>query len=85
MVNQTINAKILTQGNKVFARSVQPKHRFQAKTIGIGPSQSLANLVDVDSTLLQDGSVLIYNSTIEKFETKNIIDNPNITIKGGGF
>lgn len=73
MVNQTINAKILTQG------------KFQAKTIGIGPSQSLANLVDVDSTLLQDGSVLIYNSTIEKFETKNIIDNPNITIKGGGF
>jgi hypothetical protein len=69
---------------KIDAR-LQQSRNITAKTIGIGPRMKLAELMDVDASTLNDGSVLLYNESQEKFKVTNIINNPNTTILGGSF
>jgi len=58
---------------------------IQTATVAVAPSIRMSDLADVDTTLLDDGAVLIYNATEKKFETKQEIDNPNTKIIGGSF
>lgn len=43
----------------------------------------LSNLADVDLSGLEDGSLLIYSATSEKFEASRLLENQNIN--GGHF
>mgnify|MGYP000055166314 FL=1 len=46
-------------------------------------SRRLGDLTDVDTTNLQDGSVLVYNSSTTKFETTITLEKQ--IINGGNF
>lgn len=59
--------------------------RIQARAMVIGTPQRLVDLVDVDASQLDDGSVLIYETASNQFVVKNIIENDNTKIVGGSF
>jgi len=61
------------------------QNNVQAKTVAVAPPTKIVDLVDVDTTLLGDGAVLIYNAITDTFETKQEVDNPNTKIIGGSF
>lgn len=44
---------------------------------GLG-SSNLTELIDVDSSTLEDGSVLVYNSSTGKFTTTKLLDKQDI-------
>lgn len=46
---------------------------------------SINNLAGVDLTGVTDGSLLVYNGTTSKFESKVDVDNTNTNINGGNF
>lgn len=45
----------------------------------------LSQLDDVDVTNLNDGSLLMYNSTSQRWVATNTIENSNLTISGGNY
>ena len=57
----------------------------RAQVIDVGSVNSLANMNDVDTSSVSDGSLLQYNGTTNKFEATNSLNNSNLTILGGGF
>lgn len=65
--------------------SVKQDGVIQTTTVAVSPSIKLIDLADVDTTLLGDGSIVIYNQAEQRFETKQEIDNPNTHIIGGSF
>jgi len=58
---------------------------IQARSVAIVPTSKLVDLVDVDTRLLGDGAILIYNAYTNMFETKQEVDNQNTKIIGGAF
>lgn len=59
---------------------------IQARSITPATSvTSLSQLTDVDLTILGEGSMLIYNSTTQKFVSNVEINNSNTSIIGGSF
>jgi len=56
----------------------------QAK-VAIVPPQKITDLTDVDASLLDDGGVMVYNLSSQKFVIKPEMDNPNTKIIGGSF
>lgn len=58
---------------------------IQAKTVAIAPSQSLLDLNDIDSSGLDDGAVMIYDLSSQKFVITQTMDNQNTKIIGGSF
>tara|TARA_Y100001937_G_scaffold51908_1_gene71971 strand:- start:1230 stop:1478 length:249 start_codon:yes stop_codon:yes gene_type:complete len=46
-------------------------------------SIALGDLTDVDTSGQSDGVMMIFNGTTGKYEVKNQIENPNLTIAGG--
>lgn len=46
---------------------------------------AITNLGGVDLTGVTDGSVLVYNGTLSKFEAKVELVNTNTNINGGNF
>jgi hypothetical protein len=78
----SITAKIAQQ-NSLKAR-VSQQQEIVAQTVKIGVI-NLKELADVDISQLEEGSVLIYNSTADKFETKSEVSNGNLRIIGGSF
>jgi len=57
----------------------------RAQVIDVGSVNSLANMNDVDTSSVSDGSLLQYNGTTNKFEATNSLNNSNLTILCGGF
>ena len=70
---------------------VNPKNNLTATVQGknsvlvnqSGQVRRLADLIDVDLTGLEDGSLLIYNATSEKLEASILLEKQNIN--GGHF
>lgn len=50
---------------------------------GVGGSETLVGLTDVDAATRVEGSILVYNETSEKFETKTVLEEQ--TINGGQY
>jgi hypothetical protein len=48
-----------------------------------GLPRSLRSLTDVDLSNLEDGSLLIYNESVEKFQASTLLEKQNIN--GGHF
>ena len=81
--------KIGQQTNNLSA-SIGRSNTIQARSVAVAggagtPVLALTQLTDVDTAALADGSVLIYNSVTEKFETKSEVENENLRISGGSF
>lgn len=81
--------KIGQQTNNLSA-SIGRSNTIQARSVAVAggagtPVLALTELTDVDTALLADGSVLIYNAATEKFETKSEVENENLRISGGSF
>lgn len=81
--------KIGQQTNNLSA-SIGRTNSIQARSVAVAggagtPVLALTELTDVDTATLGDGSVLIYNATAEKFETKTEVSNANLNISGGSF
>lgn len=64
---------------------VRTQTPLRAKTLTVGLNPRLTNLADVDSTELSEGSLLVYNATTGKFQTKPELDNSSTTIIGGKY
>jgi hypothetical protein len=70
---------------------VNPKNNLTATVQGknsvlvnqSGQVRRIADLIDVDLMGLEDGSLLIYNATSEKFEASILLEKQNIN--GGHF
>ena len=58
---------------------------LNAKTIMVSSTQRFTDLSDVDSTLLDDGAVVIYDLETQTFKLKNEMNNSNTKIIGGSF
>jgi hypothetical protein len=57
----------------------------QVSRVAIGGAATIQNLADIDTDTngLDDGYLLIYNSTTKKFQTGNVLNN--VTVNGGSF
>ena len=72
-MTQQIKA-VLTQSNNL-----------RAKTVAIGAAQSLLDLTDIDAALIDDGAILIYESSTQKFSVRPLVNNANTKIIGGTY
>lgn len=57
--------------------------KVRARTVEVGTGIRLTDLVDVDTTNLDNGAMLIYDLSQQKFLLTNQIDNPDLRIIGG--
>ena len=57
----------------------------QAKTVAVGSPARLTELVDVDATQLDDGAMIVYELSTQKFSIRNEVDNANTKIIGGNY
>ena len=62
--------------------TIQDQNDLRIRTSSF-QSRRLGDLTDVDTTNLQDGSVLVYNSSTTKFETTITLEKQ--IINGGNF
>lgn len=71
---------VVTSGNTTIVKSVtvgRPVRRVSAALLNIG------NLADVDTSAKVNGSVLVYNSSTEKWTATLDLENQNIN--GGSY
>jgi hypothetical protein len=80
-----INARINTTGTigRATIKS-SPKTTIAADTFAPKPNVSLSEIKDVDTTGVQNGDALVFNSTTNKFETKTVTASVTEVI-GGTF
>jgi hypothetical protein len=62
---------------------VNPKNNLSVLVNQSRQVRRIADLIDVDLMGLEDGSLLIYNATSEKFEASILLEKQNIN--GGNF
>jgi hypothetical protein len=77
-VQQTpsLNAVLNTDPNAVGA---------QVPGVNQSAIRLLSQLEDVDVSQLGDGSLLMYNSTTQRWVATNTLENSNLTISGGNY
>jgi hypothetical protein len=63
----------------------KPRNTIQARAMNYTPTQRLGDLVDVDTSLRQDGSVIIWDEITQTFKVTGNVENPNLNIIGGSF
>ncbi len=80
-----VNARINTTGSigRATIKS-SPKTTIAADTFAPKPNVSLNEINDVDTTGVQNGDALVFNSTTNKFETKTVTASVTEVI-GGTF
>lgn len=77
-----VKAKVNPYGGVQAKIDVYPS--LQA-TVAAGSTLRLTDLQDIDSTLLDDGAVMVYDKAAEKFVIKPEMTNPATKIIGGSF
>jgi len=61
------------------------QNTIQAKQMSYTPTQRLGDLVDVDTSIREDGSVIIWDAGTQTFKVMGTLENPNLNIIGGSF
>jgi len=74
--NVTINDP-LEEGDYIAYNSVESRYENYKLTT--------AKVLDIDNTNKEDGALLVYNSTSEKYTATATLDNVNTSIIGGTF
>lgn len=67
----------------IIKATINKQARVRARTVEVGAGVRLTDLVDVDTTNLDNGAMLIYDLAQQKFLLTNRIDNPDLRIIGG--
>ena len=80
-----IRGKLSTTSGAIKTRLTSQQELQVSKFTVSTELTPLTSLSDVDTTLLADGAMLIYNGTRQLFEAKPDVDNPNTKIIGGSF
>lgn len=57
----------------------------QARTITLGNLRSLSSMIDVDLTGAEDGALLIYDGTRQKWIATILANNQHTIVDGGSF
>ena len=65
--------------------SVGPTRSVQAKSVTVIPTQKLSDLVDIDISERQDGSLIVYDQATQTFKVRGDVENANTSIIGGSF
>lgn len=63
--------------------TINKQAKVKARTVEVGTGVKLTDLTDIDSTNLDNGAMLIYDLSQQKFILTNQIDNPDLRIIGG--
>jgi hypothetical protein len=63
--------------------TINKQVKVKARTVEVGTGGRLTDLTDIDATLLDNGSMLIYDLARQKFILTNQIENPDLRIIGG--
>jgi hypothetical protein len=72
----------IRQRNSIAVRT-EPKRTVLVNQSGIIAVRRLSDLIDVDVSAKEDGSLLIYDETQEKFVSSRLLEKQNIN--GGHF
>lgn len=67
----------------VIKATINKTAKVRARTVEVGAGVKLTDLVDVDTSALDNGAMLIYDLAQQKFLLTNRIDNPDLRIIGG--
>ena len=62
---------------------VKPKQTVLVNQSSLIAAKRLSDLLDVDVSTREDGSLLIYDETVEKFKSSTLLEKQNIN--GGHF
>lgn len=49
------------------------------------PSQRLSELIDVDTSLRQDGSIIMWDTTSGTYKVRPDVENASLSVIGGSF
>jgi hypothetical protein len=75
----------LTQPKTLTVKSISNANTVTATSISHIPSQRLGELVDVDTSAQQDGSIIMWDSYTSSYKVRPDVENPNLAIIGGSF
>ena len=64
---------------------INPSRSIQAKSVTHIPTQRLSDLADVDTTMREDGSVILWDDASQTWKVQGTIENPKVLIIGGSF
>ena len=78
------NIKAKIRQTNTLKGKANKNNEIVAQTVKLSQgSIALGDLTDVDTSGQSDGVMMIFNGTSGKYEVKNQIENPNLTIAGG--
>jgi|OM-RGC.v1.033161534 hypothetical protein len=78
------NIKAKIRQTNTLKGKANKNNEIVAQTVKLSQgSIALGDLTDVDTSGQSDGVMMIFNGTTGKYEVKNQIENPNLTIAGG--
>lgn len=81
----SIKATVTPQGNNIKSR-VNPQKSISVTEYRVDASAiRLGDLVDVDTSAVSDGAVLVYSGNSVSFEATTQIQNPNTKVNGGHY
>jgi hypothetical protein len=63
--------------------TINKRIKVRARTVEVGTGVQLTDLSDIDATNLDNGAMLIYDLSQQKFLLTNQINNPDLRIIGG--
>jgi|TARA_B110000438_G_scaffold36059_1_gene35833 hypothetical protein len=78
-----LQGKITTK--RSLAASGSSQKRIEAQKILLTSGQTLSALTDVDTSLRQDGSAILYHAASNTFKVLPTIENANLKVIGGSF
>jgi len=64
---------------------INPTRSIQAKSVTLIPTQKLQDLVDVDTSGREDGSLILWDNTSQTFKVQGRVENDKVYIVGGSF
>ena len=64
---------------------IKGNRSIQAKQMSYTPTQKLGDLLDVDTSNRQDGSILIWDEVTQTFKVIGEVENDGLNIIGGSF
>ena len=64
---------------------ISPTRNIQAKSVTYTPTQRLTDLIDVDTSNREDGSVILWDTASQTWKVQGRVENDKLIIAGGGF
>jgi hypothetical protein len=72
-------------GATSLTASLKGTEKLQARSMYHKPTTKLADMLDIDITDREEGSIIVYDSATETFIVKSRLENSSTIIVGGSF